>query len=907
MNVSLVGRAEPLDAVAGLLGGGESVLVRGARGTGRSAVLAEAVRRHAAGGVRVLATRALAGDEALPGAGLQRLLTPVEGEVRALPAAESAAFARLFGVDGPDAAPAPLHAAVCSLARRLLDSSRYLFCVDDLDRLDELSRAALTGQDRIAVLASSVTAPACPPMRTVGVDRLGHGESERLLAGLPGVRGHAGARLVLAQAAGNPLALTELARALPPESELDATSTELPVPLRLRRALAPMVEGLDPVRLRAALLAAFATETPGPQVTTALNVLVLPDVWSWLVADGVLRPGSRHLFIHPVIRAAVIERAGLAQSRDARHQLAALLPHPAPTKPAAAKPAAAKPAAAKPAAAKPAAAKPAAAKPAPTGPAPTEPAPGSVIASGSVIADGTAAWAWHTARADPSADDRSAAILENAGNELSRAGRLRAATYALSMAAARSADPDAAQQRHDRAARHAYLAGDAAWGRRMPADNRSDLPMRLRAVWLRGDEQSRQAVRDELPAASEFMKVWGRAIVEDEDRGGVAQRTLHEPERPGRGDRTGPYPRAVALGTMAQARHETALALVQLRRAYELAPVTGVHHPVALGGLAWAHFDAGDLDEARRCAAKVLDVTAGREHGGEVFGDVRAGALATLASVAVLRGEAGHDELFRQAREALVPSRHALYELRLDRAQGLVAGIGGQYGLAFHRLRRSFDAYGQPLHFRVSDLALADLAQVAVVLGREAEVAPIVEAAGSRVRALRSVRTTAIWNRARALLAGPGADAETFFRLSLADPGSDQWGFERALARMDYAQWLRRRHRPAESRPLLSAARDVFDAAGVAAWRDRAEAELAAASPPPRGTTPADHLTPQQRQVAQLAAQGLTNPQIAARLGLSARTVGTHLSRAYPILGISRRAQLPAVLDPAVVRRTTGR
>ncbi|GAA2529369.1 helix-turn-helix transcriptional regulator [Winogradskya humida] len=898
MNVALVGRAEPLDAVAGLLGGGESVLVRGARGTGRSAVLAEAVRRHAAGGVRVLATRALAGDEALPGAGLQRLLTPVEGEVRGLPAAESAAFARLFGVDGPDAAPVPLHAAVCSLARRLLDGSRYLFCVDDLDRLDELSRAALTGQDRIAVLASSVSAPACPPMRTVGVDRLSHAESERLLAGLPGIRGHAGARLVLAQAAGNPLALTELARALPPESELDATSTELPVPLRLRRALAPMVDGLDPVRLRAALLAAFATETPGPRVTAALNVLVLPDVWSWLVADGVLRPGPRHRFTHPVIRAAVIERAGLAQSRDARHQLAALLPRPAPTTPAPAKPDPAKPDPA---------------GPDPTGPDPAKPDPARTAttptghAPGSVIADGTAAWAWHTARADPSADDRSAAILEHAGNELSRAGRLRAATYALSMAAARSAGPEAAQQRHDRAARHAYLAGDAAWGRRMPADNPSDLPMRLRAVWLRGDEQSRRAVRDELPMASEFMKVWGRAIVEDEDRGGVAQRALHEPERPGRTDRTGPYPRAVALGTMAQARHETALALVQLRRAYELAPVTGVHHPVALGGLAWAHFDAGDLEEARRCAAEVLDVTAGREHGGDVFGDVRAGALATLASVAVLRGDAGHDELFRQAREALVPSRHALYELRLDRAQGLTAGIGGQYGLAFHRLRRSFDAYGHPLHFRVSDLALADLAQVAVVLGREGEVAPIVAAAGPRVRALRSVRTTAIWNRARALLAGPGAEAETFFRLSLADPGSDQWGFERALARMDYAQWLRRRHRPAESRPLLSAARDVFDGAGLTSWRDRAGAELAAASPPPRGTTPADHLTPQQRQVAQLAAQGLTNPQIAARLGLSARTVGTHLSRAYPILGISRRAQLPAVLDPAVVRRTTGR
>ncbi|GIF10115.1 helix-turn-helix transcriptional regulator [Actinoplanes teichomyceticus] len=857
--MTLIGRAAQLDQIAAALRDGHSVRVAGARGTGRSAVLAAAAARHAATGVAVLAVRALPGDRSLPGAGLQRLLTPVQHETRALPPAAVAAFARLFGADAPDVPPAPLPEAVSLLAEHLAGRGRRLWCADDLDRLDALSRTVIVTQPHIPVLAATLApstahpAPAPPGAGleaavTVDLGRLSRAEAERLLAGLPGVRAHPAARLLTAQAAGNPLALTELARHLPPAAEIPPTATELPVPSRLRRALAPAVDTLDPVHLRAAVLAAVAAETPGRRVAAALAGAAEPAVWAGLAGAGVLRPGRR--FRHPVIRAAVLERAGSARRRAARRELAARLPA------------------------------------------------------------GDPARAWHLARADPAPDESRAAVLERAGAHLNRAGRVHAATYALAMAAAVSPDPEHARIRARLAAHHARLAGEPAWERQLaPAGPREPrgLGHLLRTAWLRGDDRIRAEVRSALAATgpspahpdaaetADLLTAWAHAVVDDLDPTGRVHQLINEYDRPGPAGRMSPAERAVALGTMAQARHETGAARRHLARVVTLDPPGGLLRPIALGALAWADYDAADLDGALAHAREALRVTDADRHA-LITTDTRAGALATLAAVAVLREQPDAADRLGAARDALQPGRHALHDLRLDRAQGLIAGIRGEHELAFHRLRRHYDRAGRPVHHRVAALCLADLALVAVAVDRTGEAAAVVTAAEPGVRALRSARLSAIWHRARALLAGPDPAAETFFRLALADPATDQWPFERALARMDYAQWLRRRQRPAESRPLLRAARDVFAAAGLPAWRERAEAELAAAAAPPRpGGAPGGGLTPQQRQVVALAAQGLTNARIAARLGLSARTVGTHLSRAYSILGVKRRAQLPSV------------
>ena len=107
--------------------------------------------------------------------------------------------------------------------------------------------------------------------------------------------------------------------------------------------------------------------------------------------------------------------------------------------------------------------------------------------------------------------------------------------------------------------------------------------------------------------------------------------------------------------------------------------------------------------------------------------------------------------------------------------------------------------------------------------------------------------------------------------------------------------------RVAESRGVLRAARDTFDALGCAPWGDQARRELRASGESSRRRAPEarDQLTAQELQIAQLAAQGLSNREIGQRLFLSHRTISTHLYRVFPKLGITSRAELGAALAPA--------
>jgi DNA-binding NarL/FixJ family response regulator len=96
----------------------------------------------------------------------------------------------------------------------------------------------------------------------------------------------------------------------------------------------------------------------------------------------------------------------------------------------------------------------------------------------------------------------------------------------------------------------------------------------------------------------------------------------------------------------------------------------------------------------------------------------------------------------------------------------------------------------------------------------------------------------------------------------------------------------------------LRAARDAFDALAVAPWAERARRELRASGEGSRRRTgdSLDELTPQELQIVQMAAQGLSNREIAERLYLSHRTVESHLYRVFPKLGVTSRAQLAGAL-----------
>jgi DNA-binding CsgD family transcriptional regulator len=156
---------------------------------------------------------------------------------------------------------------------------------------------------------------------------------------------------------------------------------------------------------------------------------------------------------------------------------------------------------------------------------------------------------------------------------------------------------------------------------------------------------------------------------------------------------------------------------------------------------------------------------------------------------------------------------------------------------------------------------------------------------------------------ARAVLA-PDADALPAFEAALAADLSG-WPFEQGRLLLAHGQWLRRARRPAESRPPLRRAREIFDSLGAPAWGERARQELRAAgeSSAERTTWAREELTPQELQIAMKAAQGMTNREIAQDLYISHRTVGAHLYRVFPKLGITTRAQLAQALDRA---RATG-
>jgi DNA-binding CsgD family transcriptional regulator len=169
------------------------------------------------------------------------------------------------------------------------------------------------------------------------------------------------------------------------------------------------------------------------------------------------------------------------------------------------------------------------------------------------------------------------------------------------------------------------------------------------------------------------------------------------------------------------------------------------------------------------------------------------------------------------------------------------------------------------------------------------------------------VRTGQTWARAVALrsraLVTPGdavgellAEAAALHRVDGAHL------FDRARTDLLHGEWLRRARRRSEARGPLRAAIDAFTELGASPWAERARAELRAtgetrATGP--GHDPLAELTPQEMQVVRLAATGLSNRDIGAQLFLSPRTVGYHLYKAFPKLGVASRAQLVRLDLPA--------
>ena len=151
--------------------------------------------------------------------------------------------------------------------------------------------------------------------------------------------------------------------------------------------------------------------------------------------------------------------------------------------------------------------------------------------------------------------------------------------------------------------------------------------------------------------------------------------------------------------------------------------------------------------------------------------------------------------------------------------------------------------------------------------------------------------------RCRALLSD-GADADDLYREAIDRLGLTRLRPELARAHLLYGEWLRREGRRVEAREQLRTAHDMLAAIGMGAFAERARRELIATGEKvrKRGVETRDQLTPQEEQIARLARDGRTNPEIAAQLFLSARTVEWHLGKVFGKLGVSSRRELTAAL-----------
>jgi ATP/maltotriose-dependent transcriptional regulator MalT len=153
--------------------------------------------------------------------------------------------------------------------------------------------------------------------------------------------------------------------------------------------------------------------------------------------------------------------------------------------------------------------------------------------------------------------------------------------------------------------------------------------------------------------------------------------------------------------------------------------------------------------------------------------------------------------------------------------------------------------------------------------------------------------------RSRALLS-QGDEAEYSYRGAISLLGRTRMRLDLARAHLLYGEWLRRQRRRTDAREQLRTAHRMLDAMGADAFAERARRELQVTGETARKrTVPSRHaeLTPQEAQIARMARDGLSNPEIGTRLFISAHTVQYHLRKVYTKLGISSRTQLQRSLS----------
>ncbi|MDV9196517.1 ATP-binding protein [Streptomyces sp. Wh19] len=872
---------------------GESncLLLHGEAGIGKTTLLDYAVAH--AEGVSVLRVEGIESEMELAFGGLHQLLLPVLDRLDLLPPPQAGALRAVFGLSEETVRDRlTIGLATLSLLSEAAAGQPLLCVVDDLQWLDRPSVDALVFAARrlraegvVMLFATRETssvggAKALPHVPVTGVDRQ---SAASMLPGLaPPVT-----EWIIDQAQGNPLALQELAAALTPAQRagqlgpLTLPDARSAPPNRLQDAFAEQIRRLPDATRRMLTVAAADDTGDLPTVLAAAAGLggEVGDLEPAERAELVLVSAQRLRFRHPLIRFAAYQCAPLAWRLAVHQALVAVLDGPAHAH----------------------------------------------------------RRAWHLAAATTGPDERVAGELERVAEWAGSRQAMASASAAYERAAHLTADTSRRARRLINAAQKASEAGQDERCRALTDQVPLPLPdpgmaadfARACSVVELGYGSPGQAARllaectetvsasrpdklaplltDAIHAAFSAgdaalmmeiaVRTPGLPVVATPAKllaGDIpgALRTLDEHVEAARLDGSGLMDRLMAgIYCHLVAAHENAYELATAAVTHCREQGIGGWLPTTLHLLAQAELALGRHDDAQAHAAEALRLAEAYDL------DHRAAHLrALLAVLAAVRGEEESTREpavlaleYTRPRDVGRGTADALWALGL-----LDLGLGRAQD-ALEHLEAARHAVGHPILIRH---LMPDLIEAAVRAGHPERAREPAKQLMSWADDLRQPHFTAQAHRCAALT-GPDTSAEEHYTsaLDLHNGGGD---FERARTELLYGEWLRRGRRKLDARGHLRTARELFDRLGAQPWARRAATELQAAGetshPADAVDSPISRLSSQEREVVRLAATGATNREIATRLFLSPRTVGHHLYRAFPKLGISSRTELADLL-----------
>ena len=896
----LIGRAQEqaqLDALLEAARAGDSgaLVIRGEPGVGKSTLLDAVVDRSS--DFRVLRALGVESESDLAFSGLLELVRPAIGHIAELPDGQRRALESALALGGGGTVDRfAVYAATLGLIALAAEERPLLCVVDDAQWLDPASREALLFATRrlsaegVVMLfgardseAVAFEARGVPELVLAG---LGADDARRLVetSSVEPLAPSVVTRLITATG-GNPLALIEIPAALRESQRLgvELLANPLQVGVAVERAFGARVKALPSAAQRALLIAAVSDSGELSPILHAAGADA--DGLDQAEAAGlILIAGERLRFRHPLVRSAIDAAATSGEKRAAHAALAAALEG---------------------------------------------------------VDDDRATW--HRAAATVGHDESVAAALERVAERARRRGGAESQARLLDRAARLTPDPGRRAERLHAAGRAAYDAGrvdysaklldeglaltsdpllraDLIEARAETAKARSELAAWIDICWAEAD---RIADQDPLRASRILFHVYDYYTDQDDVAGGqgvvdrIVALSAGTPD-----DQSVLLARAWHAMTKDDVAEARAFATRGVELSRDRVNERAAEFPFVLAYI--GDVDAASaalepvVDRLRRDAA-VLDLA--KALFAQALIEKRLGryrsAVSTASEAVALSEEAdiphficsGNSFLAIIEGELAVESGAARAQLVLEmaprtglRCDGTMAtGALATIALAAGRIDDAIDLL-ERVRRDIGEMRArysfweADLIEAYVRAGRRPDAEELLSSFDRAARRAEHPQATAIALRCRALLSDD--DSDESYREALALLGSGPWPLDLARCELAYGERLRRTGQRGAARTQLHSALARFEELGAAGFADRARQELQATGDTQRRTTPdtRDELTPQERQIARLVANGATNREAAAGVFLSTKTVEKHLSSVYRKLGVRSRSQLAALL-----------